>query len=197
MELTFDIREIATKTKLVLTKPKQFFKKYNDEKDIKPAIVFSIVMSVLASLINVVLLAFFIGGIGSQLTGGAIPTFDQVTPAKAIGFFFSSSILTILLSFLWSKLLQFWLNFSKLNASFADVYKAYSYSRAPLTFLGWIPLIGVLFSLIYTNYILILGISEYTGEKINKVATRVIVFVVLMFVLQTAFSLFSFIAPIN
>ncbi|GEM_PF-1228024 len=197
MELTFDLREIASKTKLVITKPKQFFKKYDNEKDIKPALVFSIVMSTLASLINVVLLAFFVGGIGSQLTGGALPAFDLVTPAKAIGFFFSSTILTVLLSFLWSKLMQFWLNFFKVGASFADVYKAYSYSRAPLTFLGWIPLIGILFSLIYTNYILILGITEYTGEKINKVATRVVAFVVVMFLLQATFSLFPFISSIN
>lgn len=197
MELTFDLREIASKTKLVITKPKQFFKKYDNEKDIKPALVFSIVMSTLASLINVVLLAFFVGGIGRQLTGGALPVFDLVTPAKAIGFFFSSTILTVLLSFLWSKLMQFWLNFFKVGASFADVYKAYSYSRAPLTFLGWIPLIGILFSLIYTNYILILGITEYTGEKINKVATRVVAFVVVMFLLQATFSLFPFISSIN
>lgn len=184
MELTFDIKEIASKSKLALIKPKEFFKKYKDEKDLKPAIVFSIVMSVLASLINVLYLAFFIGGIGSQLTNGAIPAFENITFFGALQLFFISSIMTILLSFLWSKLLQIWLNFTKVKTSFSDVYRSYVYSRVPLTFLGWIPIVGVFFSLIYTNYVLILGVSEYSSAKVKKVAVRVVAFVVVMFLLQ-------------
>ena len=185
MELTFSPREFVDKTKKLLRTPEAFFNAIEKEKTWKEAFTYSIVLSIIAALFGVLeitlLYPLFKNELSGIFTPETKPQFLDVLPA-----FFVSAIIVIALGFVWAGALHLWLKVCRLKGDYWSAYKAYTYSRAPLSLFGWIPYVGVLFSL-YSIYLLVVGISVHYKLSRKKALLLIIIPLALLFVLQTIF----------
>ena len=185
MELTFDFREFWEKTKKIIRSPEAFYKGVEKEKGWKDAFSYSIAIAVVASLIGVleisVLYPVFQSALPSIFAPQSTPQILDILPAL-----FVSAVVVVLLGFVWAGALHFWLRLWKIKGDFASAYKAYTYSRAPNSLLGWIPYVGGLFGL-YSIYVLVVGISVHYKISKKKSFLLLIGPLLLLFVLQVLF----------
>lgn len=186
MELTFDLKDIFTKSKDIITHPKDFFERNEKEihsKEIKHAVVFSIVMSITASLITIV--SIFLLSLNQDLFQTLFVGVRAPTAIELVPIFFVSTIAAVLMTFVWGYLLSYFLKLTKVDINFQRAFKIYAYSRAPLSLLGWIPIAGIFFSLVYANYVLALGVSKTAKISLKKSAIRIVAFILIMVLSQT------------
>lgn len=190
MELTFDAREFLRDSVTVMRNPVLFYKKIEKEKEWKPAFVFSIAIAIVSSIFGILQLTLlypvFKNVFGDLIADVGQPQILDILPA-----FFMSTIVVILLGFVWSLILHGWLKVWKLNGTFWDAYKAFAYSRVPLSFFGWIPVVGGLFG-IYSIYILAVGISiHYKTTRLKAVLLLVPLLFVLFLIQAFLFGLLT------
>lgn len=189
MELTFDIKEFVRKTKKIILSPRPFYHEIEKEKGWKDALSYAIAIAVISSLFGIleltVLAPVFKNFIPALLQPETTPQLLDVLPA-----FFMSTIMVVLLGFVWAGALQVWFRVVRLKGTYWDVYKTYIYSRAPLSILGWIPYVGGLFGL-YSLYVLAVGMSVHYKISVKKALLLLIVPLIVLFLVQAL--LFAFI----
>lgn len=182
MEITFSPREFVDKTKRLLRTPTVFYKSIEKEKNWKEAFTYSIAISIIAAffgIIELTLLAPLLPNeLSTVLSDGSHPQLLDILPA-----FFVSAIIVILLGFVWAGALHIWLKVCRVKGDYWSAYKAFTYSRAPLSIFGWIPYVGGLFGL-YSIYLLIVGISVHYKVSRKKAFILVIIPLALLFILQ-------------
>lgn len=185
MEITFDLREFLLKTKAAILKPRDLYKKVAKEKNWKDSLAYSVAISVVAAILGVIQAFVFFpalkGILPAQFQELGTPTILEALPA-----FLFSTIIIVLLSFVWAWFMHQWLRLWKVKGDFWDSYKAYVYSRAPLSILGWIPYIGA-FAGLYSLYVLAVGVSELYGISIKKALLLIVPLVVVLFGIQFIF----------
>ena len=183
MELTFDLKEFVQKTKKIILKPKAFFKGVHKETEWKVAFSYSIAIAIISSVLGILQLFILYPVLSSALPTvfepGRTPAFLDLLPA-----FFMSTVVVVALGFAWAWILHRWFWIIKMKGSYWDVYRAYTYSRAPLSILGWIPYLGGLFGL-YGFYVLGVGISSYYKIPLKKALLLLLPPVAALFFVQT------------
>lgn len=183
MELTFSPKEFVDKTKKLFKTPSLFYKDVEKEKSWKEAFTYSIALSVIAALFGVLevtlLYPLFQNELSGIFTPQTKPQLLDIVPA-----FFVSAIIVVVLGFVWAGALHVWLRICRIKGDYWSAYKAYTYSRAPLSLLGWLPYIGGLFGL-YSIYLLVVGISVHYKLSKKKSLLLIIVPLALLFILQT------------
>ncbi len=188
MELSFSPKEFFEKSKKLFRTPVAFFKDVEKEKGWKDAFTYSIVISAIAALFGVLeitlLYPLFQNQLQGVFTADNKPQLLDILPA-----FFVSAVVVVLLGFVWSGALHLWLKLFRIKGDYWSAYKAYTYSRAPLSFFGWIPYLGGIFS-IYSIYLLVVGMSVHYKLTKKKAFLMIIVPLALLFILQTV--LYSF-----
>lgn len=185
MELTFSPKEFVEKTKKLLRTPKAFYKSVEKEKNWKEAFTYSIVISVIAALFGVLEVTFLYPLFPDQFSGIFTPE-NKPQLLDILPAFFVSAVIVVALGFVWSGALHLWLKLCRVKGDYWSAYKAYTYSRAPLSFFGWIPYIGVFFSF-YSIYLLVVGMSVHYKVSLKKAFLLIVVPLVLLFVVQTIF----------
>ena len=185
MELTFSPKEFVDKTKKLLRTPEAFYKSVEKEKNWKEAFTYSIVISVVAALFGVLEVTLLYPLFQNQLSGIFTPE-NKPQLLDVLPAFFVSAIIVVALGFVWSGALHLWLKLCRVKGDYWSAYKAYTYSRAPLSLFGWIPYIGVFFSL-YSIYLLVVGMAVHYKISRKKAFLLVIIPLALLFVVQTVF----------
>ncbi len=182
MELTFDPKEFVEKTKSILRTPVAFYKGIEKEKGWKPAFTYSIVLSVIASVMGLLEVTLLYPLFQNQLQGVFSPD-DRPQFLELLPAFFLSAILVVLLGFVWSGALHLWFRVCRLKGTYWNAYKTFTYSRAPLSLFGWIPVVGGFFGL-YSLYLLVVGISVHYKITKTKAFFVLVVPLIALFVIQ-------------
>lgn len=185
MELTFDLQDFLKTTKEAILKPRILFKRIEKEKNWKVTLSYSIAISVVSSafgLVQSILLFPLIKNyLPADLQNIQIPTFIEALPA-----FLLSTIVLVLISFVTSFFLHNWLKLFKVKGDYWDSYKAYVYSRATVSIVGWIPWVGAIASL-YSLYCLLVGVSSLYKVNLKKAAFLILPLVIILFFVQFFF----------
>ncbi len=192
-EITIDFMQILHDSSDTVRAPRKIF---GQKKTITESIIFFIVITLVGSVLAM-LYSFLLSPVLSQLS----PLFDSSLPVspsltEAITVVLVGVVIVALLSFVWSALLHGWLKLFKGKGTYADTYSAFSYSRAPLSLFGWVPVVGNLAAL-YSFYILALGISVKHQMRLRKALLLMIPVVVLVIVAQIASFLLLANAAVN
>lgn len=183
MELTFSPREFVEKTKKLIRTPEAFYKGVEKEKNWKEAFTFSIVISVIAAFFGVLEVTLLYPLFPDQFSGIFTPE-NKPQILDILPAFFVSTVIVVALGFVWSGALHLWLKICRVKGDYWSAYKAYTYSRAPLSLFGWIPYFGVFFSL-HSIYLLVVGMSVHYKVSRKKAFLLILIPLVLLFVVQT------------
>lgn len=183
MEVVFEPKEFARKTVKVIKTPRAFFRDIEKEKGWKDAFVYSIAIAIIASFFGILQLTLLYPVFKSILPAGVVGADVQPQLLDVLPAFFMSTVLVVALGFVWSWVLNFWFNLWKMKGEFADAYKAFTYSRAPLSIFGWIPYVGGLVGL-YTIYVLAVGISVHYKVTRLRAVLLLIPLILGLFMLQ-------------
>lgn len=184
-----DVREIAVRTREVISSPKEFFGKAKKERDWKKAFAFLLVVSalghVLTALYNILVYPL-VAPLFVQFLGVTAVEFgaSQVLLAATISF-----ILTMGMSVIWGAALKVWLALFKTKSTFAEAFRVMVYSRTPNYLVSWLPFVNLVAAL-YSFYLLIVGLEAQYNLSRRKSIVIVVSSVIAVFVLTIiAFSL--------
>lgn len=157
-----DFASIPKKAQSVLAKPKDFFDSIKGEKGFNDALVYYAILSAV----------------------GAIPTLSF-----GIGNVVSMVVTGIIFSFVFAFIVQIFVSLFKGTGKFEGTYRALAYGYTPSFFSNFtvfIPVIGQILSLallVYSIYLVSVGISKYHGISMGKSVASVLVPVIVVTVL--------------
>lgn len=147
---------LLDKAKYLISNPNYFFDRIKDEKGILNSLIFYLICSTfyLAS-VSIFFLALF--GIGGMSLGGlGSYGFLAWLPIVLLFAFF---VLGIGFTFLYSLLVYAAVKIFGGEGTYAESYKAYTYSVAPAMLLAIIPYVGIL-GIIYAYFLMVIGVSR-------------------------------------
>jgi len=155
------------KIKDILVKPLFFFEKIQEEKGVKKAFLYFMVLAffstLLAYLVSLVM-PVYSAGVLEKLFGVTIPESALKSPTLILtGFYY---ILSLGISFLVAGLLHVWILIFGGKADYTKSYQLFVYSNTPSYLFGWIPFLGF-FAKIYSLILLILG-----TEKMHDISRK-------------------------
>lgn len=181
-EITIDVMQILGDSKDTIRAPRKVF---GQNKNLTESVIFFIVVTLVGSVFAM-LYSFLLSPVLTQYSdvfNSSLPVSPTITEAVTV--VLVGVVVVTVLSFVWAGLLHGWLKLFRGKGTYADTYSAFSYSRAPLSLLGWIPVIGNLAAL-YSFYILALGISVKHQMRLRKALLLMVPVVVLVIVAQIA-----------
>lgn len=177
--------KILQRTREVLTRPTEYFRNINKEKELKDAFVCYFIYSLAfgtAGLIAVYFLQPLLMPLYSSLYHliGLEKLADIISKAPRSSFM--AMIIYFILfypfklgfSFLWAAILHVWILIFEGQADYKKTYQLYAYTKTPIFIFGWIPFIGMLAS-IYRLVLLIYGTSEVHKIKLRTSALMYII----------------------
>lgn len=181
-EITIDVMQILSDSKDTVRSPRSVFSKAHP---ISESLIFFVVVTLIGSalaLLYSLLLSPLLTNI-SDVFDSSLPVSPTVTEAVTVVII--GALVVSLLSFVWAALLHGWIKLFRGKGTYADTYAAFSYSRAPLSLLGWIPFIGN-FAALYSFYVLAIGISVRHNMRLRKALLLMIPVIVLVILAQIA-----------
>jgi hypothetical protein len=177
------IKSIINKIKDVFTNPILFFDRIKEEKGVKKAFIYFIVLAffstLLSYLISLVMPAYSVGVL-EKIFGVTIPEEAVRVPSILMTIFYY--VFTLGFVFLVAGLLHVWILIFGGKADYTKSYQLYVYSHTPSYLLGWIPFLGF-FAGIYSLILLILG-----TEKMHDISRKR---AILMYVIPVAIIFFG------
>jgi hypothetical protein len=155
------------KIKDVLTKPTFFFDKIKEEKGVKKAFIYFMILAffstLLAYLISLVMPAYSVGVI-EKIFGTTIP--EEAVRVSTVWMTLFYYVFSLGFAFVVAGLLHVWILIFGGNKSYEKSYQLYVYSHTPSYLFGWIPFLGF-FAGIYSLILLILG-----TEKMHDISRK-------------------------
>ncbi len=149
---------LVEKAKTVMTNPSAFFEKIKYEQGIKGAFVYLAIFSLIDLAI---------------VSAGIILGFNQILSVFLGGLMIIFLILlypaTLLLTFLSVGFVHIFARLLKGRGNYAATYKALIYGNTPSYIFGWVPVLGVVFS-IYSIYLNIKGLSKLHDVSMLRAA---------------------------
>jgi hypothetical protein len=143
-EITIDVMQILGDSKDTIRAPRKVF---GQNKNLTESVIFFIVVTLVGSVFAM-LYSFLLSPVLTQYSdvfNSSLPVSPTITEAVTV--VLVGVVVVTVLSFVWAGLLHGWLKLFRGKGTYADTYSAFSYSRAPLSLLGWIPVIGNLAAL--------------------------------------------------
>lgn len=167
---------LVGRIKKVITNPTEFFENVKFEKGVGNAFKYLAILSLINLIVSIISVEFSvpsisalsslmnlfnITGVSSLLLGIALPVIFY--------------IVGLVLSFVGAGIIHLFARLLKGKGDYSATYKALTYASTPSLLLGWIPWVGIIFS-IYSFYLSLKGISKL--HEVSMGRAFVIVFVV-------------------
>jgi len=152
---------LQNKIKYLISNPNLFFERIKNENTIKDAFLLDLIIRTFIAA----LLYFFVFSI-VVIIGEDWNNYYSFIILPAIFLFF---FIGILKNFIFSGLIYLVLKAYKIKGDYQKTYNVYVYSSIPYLVLFIIPYIGV-FSIIYSYYLMIIGMSRVHNISIGKSA---------------------------
>ena len=169
---------LVDKIKGFMMQPKETFAQVKDE-PMGAAIKYFVMIVLVYSVLMAILMA---AGIGTTLSSlGSIPGYeDAAIPAAtggavcAVGALIGILILMIIALFIGAAIIHIGVILFHGKNGYGQTVKAYAYGQTPTLLLGWIPFIGIIFSL-WSLYIMIVGVAELQEMSTGKAIVAVLI----------------------
>lgn len=179
---------ISDKIKYLISNPNVFFERIKYENSIKDAFLIDAIIRALI----VALLYFLIFSIILVIEGDSsiYNSYNFIISLIIFSLFF----IGVIKNFLLSGIIYLILKMYKIKRAYHKTYNVYVYSSIPFLILGLIPYIG-LFSIIYSYYLMIIGMAKVHNISIGKSALACllpILILILVFVLPFLWFIFYF-----
>lgn len=161
---------IVEKAKKVFLHPSKFFDSIKSEKGVKEAFKYTAVISivsVIGSFIASASLMSFLSLLGLPQEGSLFTGMSYILPIVMY-------VVVLLSSFVGAGIIHLIAMLLKGKGNYAATYKAMMYANTPSSLLGWIPLLGFVFSL-YSIYLEIMGISKLHNVSMLRAAAIVLI----------------------
>ncbi|MBI2971661.1 MAG: YIP1 family protein [Candidatus Aenigmarchaeota archaeon] len=162
------------KIKEVLLSPTAFFTAIKREQGIKEALVYVSILSLVSIILNYAINP----KVFSELAALGLPS------SIGIGIIALIWVLGILLNFLVVGFFHIFVMLLGGKEGYGATYRAFAYAATPTNLFGWIPLIGILFSL-WSLYLNVKGLSILqhmsTGRALAAIVIPIAIILILIF----------------
>lgn len=174
---------LIEKIQTVLLHPSEFFENIASEKGFVEAFKYLVVLSLIPLAVNLIM---------------TLPPFSSTVNVVTLGLALGVYLISLLLSFITAGILHLFAMLLSGKGDYSATYKVMAYSYTAYLLVGWIPIIGIVFSL-YSIYAMVRGLSVL--HKISMLRALVIVLALIVVVaviafiigIFTSFWLFSFV----
>lgn len=169
--------------KYIFSDPNLFFERVKSEDGIQNSLL---MYAIVGAFFSVISYAFSFGMIG--MMSGAY--------GRSLGFLYSALPFVmfgvgIIMTFVYSGLIHVIMIAFKSEGSYKDSYNANAYSMIPYLILSVVPIVGY-FSIIYSFFLMIIGISKVHNVSIGKAALACLLPAVLLISLLMGFAVMVF-----
>jgi hypothetical protein len=158
-----------------IVRPVETFRAARDE-TLTDAGIYYLVLLIISAILHAIIAYLGISAADSNSTGFNLGMSGSI--GAFVGALIIAFIAGIIGLILWSVFLHIGAKIAGGRGDFADSFKAAVYSQTPSLLLGWIPIIGILFSL-WSIVLLFLGVRELHETDTVKAVLAVVVAVVL------------------
>jgi len=165
---------IIEKIKKVVLSPSEFFGKIKAERGFVEAFKYLSILSLVNLVIGIVALLLsisFISPLGSLSI--PLPFLDNLAILGGIVGLIVSYAVGLILCFIAVGIIHLFAKLFKGSGDYSATYKALVYANTPSLLLGWLPWIGIIFSL-YSFYLLLKGISKLHSVSMLRALVIVI-----------------------
>ncbi|KKQ95797.1 MAG: hypothetical protein UV74_C0013G0402 [Candidatus Woesebacteria bacterium GW2011_GWB1_43_14] len=183
MYLTVDISGSIQKAKRILFSPRSFGKDISQEKGIKEAFGYFVLLRLVATI----LLLFNIFVIVPLGWG---ESYYNASPREMITFVVLSFFIALISVFISAGILHLWIRLFRGKGDYTKTFQVYVYSKTPSFLLSWIPILGFI-SVFFGWYLMYLGIVSAHNLSKRKAIVLILIpfifFVTLSLVLSVYF----------
>ncbi len=160
---------IPEKIKKILLSPSELFNAVKSEEGFKNAFIYLALMSIVSIVLNYFLSSQY----SAMLAGLGLPS------ALGIAIILVIWLFGLIASFIAVGFFHIFVYLLGGKEGFSSTYKAFAYASTPSNLLGWIPYIGIIFSL-WSLYLEVKGISMLQNMSMGRALAAILIPIIIV-----------------